>query len=200
VPEPYDDLDQITVGLRGEALRAKFASEKSELEVTAPEKIGYLEAILFQHGLLAAKLPIWQAFLAEHREDSPFSDSEIATISAEANAIIDTLEHDPDAVDERIPDQLRQFLNAMRDDLDTQLIGARLFLDGLLDILHVGYSYARGLTVRTLKSADDMLPKVIAGGVVALLGKIVLGGLATAFPETFGFYADALALLKKLSK
>ncbi len=181
---PYDDL-------KGNQLQLIFDGERKAISEVAPEKIGYVDAILMAHGLLAARMPDWQEFLDETRDDVKTTEEHSDTLHRELEKVkTDAADH-PDIFDPELPETLDEYL---LNDTPDGLLAARNIV---INILHATFSELKSLGKDGYKMARPALVAGIAAVLTGAVGAVALE-IAAIFPQTAAWITSGYEAAQKL--
>ncbi len=187
----FDDLGQIRFGVQTDALRSRFETERPTFEAAAPEDIGKIEAIIRAAELIAARLPQWQEFLAETRDDH-------AAIAANPAPVVEAITEATNAM-AAAPEHFAPVVaETFAEYLDTKTIEAYVVATSTLNaVLFTIATEIRRFTRDTATQTRKTAIKALAGGITAALGAS-LGKLAGLMPAEFEWVVPWLKYIPTL--
>lgn len=170
VDRDYDTLDQTRLGVQTGALRKRLDGEREEIGRIDPARLGELDAVLMAAELLAARLPEWQAFLAETRADRD-------AVAAETDAVDDALEQaseameaDPTHFDASLPDRLREYWDTKT--TEAYLAGVAMLNDAAFVVFKAVKQFARDTGTESRKVAVKGVASALVAGLGSVLAKL----------------------------
>lgn len=171
LPEDYQSIDQIVLGLEGEQLTTKFAGEKHSLTEETPKSAALIEALIIAHDHLARRMPKWQEFLSKTNNYPSLGDLDIQALEENMIEISDHWEDIPETVDPTLVGKLKQLKALLRSGEDA----SRAALQSIHDILAPVLIYAKEVCSGAAQHAKPQLKKAIG----VILTTSIVGGVLT---------------------
>ena len=187
LPEHYDDLDAVLLGVEGELLLKKYEGDQDVIRAETPDKAALVEALLIAHDHLADRLPVWLAFKAETEAQPEITPEDEVVLEGEIVLVANELADADAAVNYRIPEALRKYLHLLREGSPT---AAKAALQGVKDIVFAVLRFVRDycseVGLDALEDAKPGLKKALSviftttvvGGVLALAAQFPWWGAA----------------------
>lgn len=191
IPARFADLEQVRFGVALQALHLQYAPEKPFLEQSAVEKTGFIDALLMQADLIVARLPDWQAFLAEEQDEAAQIEARLDDAEAILEHAAEALAGDPAHFDASLFERIREYLEDKT--IEAYLASKNL----LLNIAHRTFTLARELLDDTLGETRKQIIKNVARALQVQLGAVLLD-LAGLLPAELTWLVNWLTYLPKL--
>jgi|GEM_PF-3112162 len=190
IPDDYADLQQVRFGVATTATRMRYATSKSDIERSAPEKTGFIEAILYTADLLCARLPDWIAFLKEEEDDREIVADKTDAFDTVLNDAATALEKDPNHFDPSLAARIREYI-------DTKTIEGYLAAKALLaNIAYTVFTATKDFTKDTISATRKNAVGTLAAVFVAETGAVLLN-LANLLPAELNWMVTWLDYLAK---
>lgn len=168
IPEKYENLEQVRFAVAVKKMHLIFATAREDLVNSAPDKVGFIEAVLYAADLLKARLPEWASFLTENEGARKQISEDLAAFEEISTEAVEGLKAAPEHFDQSLFERMVEYIDGKT------IEGYLAAKDLLVNVAHKVFSFGRDLAKDVLSESRTLVVQGIAGTFLAELGAVCL--------------------------